>query len=255
MSIAGALRTLAVGAAACVAASGMAVLGLTNTAQAATNYIALGDSYSSGVGAGTCGRTTYAYPQLYANQTGDSLAFEACSGAKTADVLANQVGALSASTNLVSITIGGNDAGFGDILLSCVLGGDAGCKTATDKAKQYAKDTLPGKLDQVYAAIHSGAPNAKVVVLSYPHLFTLDASCPGQPSKISRGYGNDVADALATTTQAEAAKAGFSFADARTTFAGHEICSSAPYLDGGTYHPNATGHANGYLPALTAAVG
>lgn len=250
MSIAGALRTLA---AACVAAAGLAAFG-ASPVQAATNYVALGDSYSSGTGAGTCGRTTTAYPPLYATKTGATLSFQACSGAKTGDVLNNQVGSLTASTNLVSITIGGNDAGFANILISCLLGGDAGCKSATDRAKTYIRNTLPGQLDNVYAAIKTRAPSAKVVVLSYPHIFTLAASCPGQPSRTSRGYGNEVADALATTTQAAAAKAGFTFSDARTTFAGHEICSSDPYIAGSNYHPNNNGHAKGYLPALEAGV-
>ncbi|WP_163510289.1 SGNH/GDSL hydrolase family protein [Fodinicola acaciae] len=250
MSIAGTFRTLA---AACLAAAGL--VAFAGPVQAATNYVALGDSYSSGTGAGTCGRTTTAYPAVYADKTGATLNFQACSGAKTGDVLNNQVGALTASTNLVSITIGGNDAGFANILISCLLGGDSGCKSATDRAKTYIHDTLPGQLDQVYAAIRSHAPNAKVVVLSYPHIFTLAASCPGQPSQTSRGYGNSVADALATTTQSSAAKAGFTFSDARTTFAGHEICSSDPYLDGGNYHPNVNGHAKGYVPALEAGVG
>jgi lysophospholipase L1-like esterase len=236
-------------------AAALAGLSLTGPATAATAYAALGDSYSSDVGSGTCGRTAQAYPQLYADKTGATLSFQACSGAKTADVLNNQVAALRAATNLVSITIGGNDAGFSDILISCLLGGDSGCRTATNNAKTYVANTLPGKLDEVYSAIHSHAPNAKVVVLSYPHIFTLAASCPGQPSATSRGYANEVADALATTTQAAAGKAGFTFSDARTTFAGHEICSSVPYLSGSTFHPNATGHAQGYLPALESGVG
>ncbi len=43
-----------------------------------------------------------------------TLAHVACSGARIPDVRANQLGALSADTNLVTISIGGNDAGFVD---------------------------------------------------------------------------------------------------------------------------------------------
>src|SRR6187397_35155 len=80
-------------------------------------YVALGDSYSSGVGTrtyigdGTCQRSTYAYPYLIAQQKGYTLNFQACGGAKVSDVTSKQLGALSASTRFVTISVGGNDAG------------------------------------------------------------------------------------------------------------------------------------------------
>ena len=98
-------------------------------ASAATpNYVALGDSYSSGVGSGSyisssgnCLRSTKAYSALWAAaHSPSSYASVACSGATTNDVINNQVGTLSASTSLVSITIGGNDVGFSSVLENCV---------------------------------------------------------------------------------------------------------------------------------------
>ena len=84
------------------------------------NYVALGDSYSSGVGAGSytsssgsCDRSTNAYSQLWANANDPaSYISVACSGATTSTVISSQLSALSASTTLVSITVGGNDVGF-----------------------------------------------------------------------------------------------------------------------------------------------
>lgn len=98
-----------------------AVLTGTGTAHAAEGpYVALGDSYSSGVGAGSylsssgdCKRSTKAYPYLWAAaHSPSSFAFTACSGARTGDVLASQLTPLNAATALVSISIGGNDAGL-----------------------------------------------------------------------------------------------------------------------------------------------
>ncbi|MBO0769122.1 MAG: lipase, partial [Solirubrobacterales bacterium] len=96
-----------------------ALLALPAAASAATGYVALGDSYSSGVGtrdyysdSGSCDRSPKAYGPLVAAAKGYSLNFQACSGAKTTDVNSNQLGALNSSTGLVTITIGGNDAGF-----------------------------------------------------------------------------------------------------------------------------------------------
>ena len=95
------------------------------------NYVALGDSYSSGVGAGSynsssgsCDRSTNAYSQLWANANDPaSYLSVACSGATTSTVISSQLSALSASTTLVSITVGGNDIGFASVMETCVLEG------------------------------------------------------------------------------------------------------------------------------------
>ena len=85
---------------------------------AGSAYVALGDSYSSGVGTrsylndGTsCQRSVYAYPSLIASAKGYALNFRACSGATVADVTNTQLSALSASTAYVTMSVGGNDAG------------------------------------------------------------------------------------------------------------------------------------------------
>src|SRR5215467_4973953 len=108
------------------------------SAQSAAHYVALGDSYSSGVGAGSyisssgsCDRSTKAYSQLWANANAPaSYTSVACSGAKTSDVINGQVSALSSTTTLVSITIGGNDVGFSSIIETCVLESTSSCESA-----------------------------------------------------------------------------------------------------------------------------
>src|SRR3954453_21255272 len=88
----------------------------------ADRYVALGDSYSSGTGTrtytdSTCQRSVYAYPSLVAaNRPNTSLVFAACSGATTSDVLNNQVSSLTSTTKFVTITVGGNDAGFSSVI-------------------------------------------------------------------------------------------------------------------------------------------
>ena len=159
-------------------------------------YVALGDSYSSGVGAGRylsssgdCKRSTKAYPYLWNAAHGPaSFTFAACSGARTGDVLASQLGALNASTGLVSITIGGNDAGFADVMTTCVTSSDSGCLSRIDTARAYVDSTLPGKLDGVYSAIRSKAPNARVVVIGYPRFYRLGALCLGLSDDQALGH-------------------------------------------------------------------
>ncbi|WP_306190819.1 SGNH/GDSL hydrolase family protein [Streptomyces sp. MK5] len=228
-------------------------------------YVALGDSYSSGVGAGSyisssgdCDRSTKAYPYLWnAAHSPSSFAFTACSGARTDDVLANQLGPLGSATSLVSITIGGNDAGFSDVMTTCVLQSDSSCLSRIDTAKAYVDTTLPGKLDNLYSVIRGKAPNAHVVVIGYPRFYLLGQLCLGL-SETKRSAINDAADHLDAAIAKVAANHGFTFGDVRTTFSGHEICSGSSWLHsvnwlniGESYHPTASGQSGGYLPVLT----
>lgn len=257
-----------------LSAAGLAVVLSLSTIAAATtakaasvNYAALGDSYSSGVGAGSytgesgsCKRSTNAYPYLWKNAHGpSSFSFVACSGAVTGDVLNNQLSVLNSSTTLVSITIGGNDAGFASTMETCVLDSESACITAVNNAKAYATSTLPGKLDQVYSAIHSHAPNAHVVVLGYPHLYKIGGNCIFGIGDTKRAAINGAADTLDDVIAKRSANAGFSYEDVRGLFSGHEICASGTvWLNSTTfpidesYHPKASGHSGGYLPAFSA---
>ncbi|MFJ5532314.1 SGNH/GDSL hydrolase family protein [Streptomyces sp. NPDC093261] len=234
---------------------------------AAGGYVALGDSYSSGVGAGnyisssgSCDRSTNAYPYLWqAAHAPSSFSFLACSGATTTDVLSNQLGTLNSATSLVSLTIGGNDAGFSDVMLTCVLQSDSSCLSRIATAKAYVDSTLPGKLDAVYSAISAKAPSAHVVVLGYPRFYKLGTTCVGL-SGTKRSAINGAADYLDAAIAKRAADHGFTFGDVRTTFSGHEICSndswlhSVDWLDiGQSYHPTAAGQSGGYLPVLNSA--
>jgi len=234
---------------------------------ATTGYVALGDSYSSGVGAGSylgssgdCKRSTKAYPYLWAAaHSPSSFSFTACSGARTGDVLANQLGPLGSGTGLVSISIGGNDAGFADVMTTCVLRSDSACLSRIATAKAYVDSTLPGQLDTVYSAISAKAPAAHVVVLGYPRFYKLGATCVGL-SDTKRAAINDAADYLDSAIAKRAADHGFTFGDVRSTFTGHEICSGSSWLHslsllniGESYHPTASGQSGGYLPAFTGA--
>ncbi|MYW69668.1 lipase [Streptomyces sp. SID8379] len=249
-------------------AAAVALTGATSAQAAATGYVALGDSYSSGVGSGSydsasgdCKRSSKAYPALWAAaHSSVSFNFTACSGARTGDVLANQLGPLGSGTGLVSISIGGNDAGFADVMTTCVLYSESTCVNRVNEARAYATSTLPGKLDQVYAAIKAKAPAAHVVVLGYPRFYQLGGSCIAGLSETERSAINGAADLLNSTTAKRAANAGFTFGDVAAKFTGHEICSGSPWLHsvnwtniGESYHPTAAGQSGGYLPVFTSA--
>ncbi|MCK7623176.1 SGNH/GDSL hydrolase family protein [Streptomyces sp. RS10V-4] len=256
------------------ACSVTAALTLTGASAAASaqlpvagGYVALGDSYSAGVGAGSydsgsgsCKRSTKSYPALWAAaHTPATFSFTACSGARTGDVLSGQLGPLNSATSLVSITIGGNDAGFADTMTTCALQGESACLARIAQARTYIENTLPGKLDTVYTAIANKAPAARVVALGYPHFYKLNGVCSAGLSEKSRAAVNAAADDINGVIAKRAADHGFRFADVNPTFAGHELCSGSPWLHSVTYpvdesyHPTAAGQSGGYLPVFGSA--
>jgi lysophospholipase L1-like esterase len=242
----------------------VALLGAPPAQAAAPSYVALGDSYSSGVGTrsyisdGTsCQRSTYAFPSLVAAQKGYALTFKACSGAKIPDVN-GQLGALSTGTRYVTLSVGGNDAGFSSVLTECAQPGWASnCDGAINTAQSYINNTLPGALATLYASIRSKAPNAKVVIVGYPRVFNgedCNAATFFSPAEESRL--NQTADLLNGKLSAAASAKGFSFANPTSRFVGHAVCDDPEWLNGlsnpvsESYHPNRSGQSGGYLPLV-----
>jgi lysophospholipase L1-like esterase len=176
-------------------------------------YVALGDSYSAGEGdgnylAGTdtltdiCHRSTYAYPELLdQSQNLGSLGFVSCSGAITDDYFDTnnekngeppQSQTLSSATKEVTLTFGGNDVGFGDVLSKCIYGtlGPVVVKAAADcdtslmttvtqrleALAGYGTASTPGgvkihAIASILQSIHALAPNARIYLADYPLLF------------------------------------------------------------------------------------
>ena len=255
-------------AAATAATAALSLVLTAAPASAAVNYVALGDSYASGLGAGnysggSCDRSAGAYPQLWANANHPaSFAFVACSGATTADVISNQISALSGATTLVSVTIGGNDVGFSSVMETCVLGSTSSCVNAVNQAEAEARSRLPGSLNTLFNDISARAPNARVVVIGYPEFYDLSKSsgCIGL-STTDRTALDGGADLLDSIIQAATSgHAGFAYAEVRGGFTGHEICDSNSWLHsvdwlnlGDSYHPTASGQSGGYYPVFSAA--
>jgi len=247
-------RTLA---AAAVAGIGAAALASPASAHTWTpKYVALGDSYVSGVGAGDyaddgtdCYRSANAYPVLAAEAIGADLSFDACSGARVEDVVAEQLGNLTWRTREVSIGVGGNDAGFSSVLGACAGTNTATCEAAIANAQSIITGSLPAELDDLYTQVEDLSPWADVTIVGNPRLFS-ETSCSGTLAitPAEQALLNDTADLLADTTAAVADEHGFAFADVRDAFAGHEVCTTDPWILGyvGTlesFHANAAGYA------------
>lgn len=317
--------------------------------------MALGDSFSSGEGdppfvsgtdttANECHRATQAYgPQVQAEQgiPASDFTFQACSGAVMADFVMSlpggsgqytdgaqldaiaALGQPSTSTGLVTLSIGGNDAGFPFILKACIGGfgtftSQYGCLGSiqshlADGTRLLANggtilldtsnnsytfcgsicqkvwsllDKLPGVKKQVvtvpslsglYMDIHQRAPQAKIRVLRYPHLFPASPPAQCTVGSYTATVGsfhhtftytldqaemmamNSAGDTLDTTIaqQVAIAKAqgiNIQAVDTRSDFQAHEICGSSAWfnaliLNGTTpspfsFHPNSSGQTD-----------
>lgn len=161
---------------------------LPSTPPPARSYVALGDSFSSGEGnppfeSGTendCHRSSSAYPRLlesshYLNLTN----FVACSGAKTSDIdgegIGDQAEALSQNTDVVTLTVGGNDANFKEFATACTISLCDFSTQAYQNAHDKILNELPDKLVDTYQAIDDATSNdVKVYVVGYPYILPED---------------------------------------------------------------------------------
>jgi lysophospholipase L1-like esterase len=228
-------------------------------------YDALGDSYASGVGAppydpasGACARSASAYPEQLDGRMRIALDdFAACAGATTQTLVSGgQLGALDEDTDLVTLMIGGNDIFWGQAVGACLAGSDAQCAWALGVATTAVTTLLPGRLDGVYAQVSDLAPNAHVVVVGYPRLFSPEYGAYIEASTTEQQALNDGADLLNTVIAEHAAAYGFQFVDVTKRFDGHGVNADDPWILGpgaGAFHPNEDGY-HAYTVALTSQI-
>ncbi|WP_406827861.1 SGNH/GDSL hydrolase family protein [Microbulbifer sp. ARAS458-1] len=256
------------------------------------DYVALGDSYASGVGElglsynQSCPQTDKGYPTLLAGELGAAgleinFGFQACGGARTLvsgafdtgigvpSVYEGQLQALSADTDLVTLTIGGNDVGFIWLVLDCLISyGQSACANELNTSQGKIANDLPAMLDTLFSAISESAPNAAVIVTGYARPFKANGSywCwnANLLSRTNQKGLNSVVDNLNYRIATAAYAKGFQFVDPSPYFSGHDICSSSSYLShtrnywpqiGNIAHPTADGYEFGYMPGIRALLG
>lgn len=241
------------------------VLGVTPVSAAprqAVEYDALGDSYASGYGVApyeACGRSQSAYAvQLDGRMQIELDDFVACAGATTTSLVAGgQLNALDANTDLVTITVGGNDIRWSSTVVACLGGTDTQCADGLAVTSGRVATVLPGLLDSVYSQVSARAPGAHVVVTGYPRLFSPDDGPFLAASSSEQKALNDGADRLNAVIAEASARHGFQFVDVTKRFSGHGVNAPDAWLTGpfdpAAFHPDADGY-KAYTAAVTAAV-
>lgn len=228
-------------------------------ASSKTTYVALGDSYAAGQGAGPYLDSCYRSENSYAELAGQAKSIKlttnaACSGNTTADIAATQLRRLNKSTELVTITAGGNDLNVGAIAVLCQAEpGSAACLQSLASAQDLiGSGELTLRVTRLILAVQAEAPRAKVVVTGYPHLF---APAPGIPVQ-----ANLFVDFLNAAIYQAARDTGTQYVGVAGAFAGHGIGSGDPWINynpsapltAEDFHPNAAGY-KAYYTALQGA--
>ena len=251
----------------------------------AVSYVAMGDSFSSGQGAGNydvdtvvstneCYKSNDGFGRILNRDPSNPLKlvnFVACGGAVTSNidldatypgVSGPQNTVLASDTKVVSLSIGGNDIGFADVVKGCVIGQcNQSIQTARDKLT-----ALSGNLERVYGSIlrktstdHGGA-DAQLYVLGYAPLLaedTIDCKVGDFPFEDGdRAKAIELLDDLNGVIRDAVAAIDshrIHYVDPMASdspFLGHSLCSSEPYFNGielsnsrESFHPKAIGQA------------
>lgn len=256
-------------------------------ARAAANYVALGDSYAAGplipnpVLPLGCLKSSNNYPHLAAPGIGLTLRDASCSGATTADMTnpqnvepdgpnPPQFNSLDSETQVVSLTIGGNDIGFSEVAESCITLNpfshpcldkyDAG---GVDQLKARIEATAP-KVAAVLQGIHSRSPAAKLYVVNYPAIFpeTGFGCWPQMPIGFQDvPYLRSTEQRLNSMLATQAAANGATLVSWYNASIGHDACKGSstrwvePLVPGelaAPIHPNQAGMVGGANALLAA---
>lgn len=262
------------------------ILNVTPPSSSELEYVALGDSFSSGEGVeegatlfippsdtNGCHRSLSAYPMLLNQDATLNLNlspenFRACSGATTQAVRdgrngePGQLDSVSSATDVITITVGGNDVNFGDFVRTCLQPDTGGCAEGTQvyNSTMFAIDNLlPSSLADLYAAIQSrltaGNSAASVYVVGYPFVVRAgDESCSvldqlGTDEQqaaelVTVALNRSILEAVANLSDPR-----FKYVDplqSTSPFEGHDMCGPDPYFINFCFcqNPDYTAHPN-----------
>lgn len=289
-----------------------------------TDYIGLGDSYTSGEGAfdylaGTTGpdnscHLSYAsYPLLISRdlfgQGGHSVA---CSGALIRDigdasdnyrgqargepslkeleesepsvlesvetgfkpgVVAQRRFISRWQPGIATVSVGGNDVGFGDLLKNCVgphislRHSDNDCYSSYEDRLELTElvDRTVPRWTALYRQLTEEAPGMRLYVIGYPQIAVADGNCADNVrlSKEELGLSRSFIEYIDSSIKKAADAAGVRYVDISQALRGHRLCEAADYdvamngltagddsgpgnirvLGKESYHPNALGQS------------
>jgi hypothetical protein len=241
---------------------------------AGPSYVAMGDSYTAAPGVlppsgffPKCGQSLANYPHLVAGALNLELTDVSCGGAATENFtksqypgLEPQFSALSTATEVVTVSMGGNDGAlFGTLVQRCTeldfgkpnVG--APCQEHEEGFVTTTREKFKPIEEKALAEIHTLAPNAKVFFVGYPDITPANGYCPSAmpwTTEDLRWFRNQVQLVGNETLRHEAENTGAVFVDTFPHSIGHDVCQPPGVrwieplfgsLTGVPVHPNAMG--------------
>lgn len=226
-----------------------------------TDYVALGDSHTAAPHTPEddlsvpCYRSDTNYPHVLAELLPSTrLTDVSCSGASTAALAGEQMSrtisvppqldALSDDTDLVTINVGGNDENlFLDWAVTCaqVAATDPEGSPCADANRTPEGDALLDVVPRIkknfaaaLAQVKDRAPNARIVVVTYPRAFPDKGTCKlaAAYAKGDHAYINSIIKAVSDAMISAAKDEGVDWVDVYAASRGHDICSKEPWVNG-----------------------
>jgi lysophospholipase L1-like esterase len=263
----------------------LASAGAGQAAGSPLRYVALGDSYSAASGVlppdllapPQCLRSVRNYPHVIAGATGAQLKDVSCGAAETSDFFESQypgvlpqLDAVTEDTQLVTMTIGGNDSGvFINTILSCgaaglsTLGQGSPCK---DRYGSSFEDTINTttypSLVKTLEAVRDKARQARVAILGYPWIMPATGGCFDR-MPVAQGdvpYVRGIQATLNDAVRRAATATGSTYVSLNAVSNGHDACRPLgvrwvePVLQGTNpviVHPNALGESEMAAQTMT----
>ena len=219
-------------------------------------YVALGDSYTAAPlvpptdTSTTCLRSGVNYPALVAEaMAGTALTDVSCSGAATQNMMAPQRGATGAvppqfdaltdTTDLVTIGLGGNDDGlFAAVLGQCtqLRSSDPTGSPCTDRfgnGVDGSLDHIRSNLADVVAGVQERSPQARILVVGYPQIVPESGTCADLPlADGDYAFARQVNEELNKAVEEAAGDTEAEYVDLWQPSAGHDICGDEPWING-----------------------
>lgn len=237
------------------------------------SYVALGDSFTAAPGipetdrSDGCLRSSQNYPSLVTEQLEEvydvTLADRSCSAADTTslagkqsigdDPLPPQLDALRRSTDLVTLSVGGNDYGAFVRLIGGCVGlaqedpSGSPCRDAADQQADALASTqlaIEQRLVDAITEIQRRSPRAQILVVGYPQLIPAEGACPDLlplatgDLPFARRLNRELTDNLARAAD----RTETTYVDVWAASAGHDICAEEPWVAG------LPGQAGGAIP-------
>ncbi len=215
-------------------------------------YVAIGDGYAAAPFIGTvdkargCLRSASNYPAQVAEKLGAELIDVTCTGADTTAVLDGQkaptgkgrlpaqLDAVTADTDLVTITVGAMDddllyRGFYVCMgFPCAENTIPATKLGTEVAQSG------DRVDDIVRKVQSLAPRAQVVLVSYPQISPREQTCSKLPpmDELQLVGVNAMFDSLNGNMQDAAGATAADYINLATVSADHDVCATVPWVRG-----------------------